>query len=336
MSQRQESSFVNAQQVADLAGVSRSAVSRTFTKGASVSKSMRKRVLEAAEILGYQVNHLARGMMNDRSNIVCIVTADIDAPYQGQFIESLTRQLQSAGKVAMIVNTSGRSGIVRAMRLTLQYRADASIVLSGQPDRQIIKNCINNGQRVIVVNRDEVAAGTQNINVSNRAASRDAFHMLHRAGCIRLAVITSDRGTPSLRAREIAFIEEARSAGLEVITACVGPTTYETGCKAARQLFRTQNPPDGAFCVTDLLACGFMDVARGEFGIAIPDDLCVVGFDNIMQSEWLAYDLTTFRQPIEDIAAYMVALTDREPGEANDKPTRFLAKQVWRKSVRPG
>lgn len=335
MSQRQESSFVSAQQVADLAGVSRSAVSRTFTEGASVSEATRKRVLQAAEALGYHVNHLARGLMNDRSNIVCIVTADIEAPYHGQFIESLTRQLQTAGKVAMIVNTSGDSGIQSAMSLTLQYRADASIVLSGQPDRRIIENCINNGQRVIVVNRDEVAPGTQNINVSNRASSRDAFHLLHRAGCTSLAVITSDVGTPSLRAREIAFVEEARRAGLDVTTACAGPTSYDTGLKAARQLFGTKFPPDGAFCVTDLLACGFMDAARNDFDISIPDDLCVIGFDNIMQSNWKAYDLTTFRQPIEDIAAYMVSLTDREPDEANDKPKRFLTEQVWRNSVRP-
>lgn len=336
MSQRQESSFVSAQQVADLAGVSRSAVSRTFTQGASVSNATRERVLQAAETLGYHVNHLARGLMNDSSNIVCIVAADIDAPYHGNFIESLTRLLQAEGKVAMIVNTTGSSGIESAMRLTLQYRADASIVLSGQPDRQIIENCINNGQRVIVVNRDEVAAGTQNINVSNRAAAREAFHMLQSAGCNCLAVVTSDFGTPSLRARETAFIEEARTAGLSVTTACVGPTSYDTGRKAARQLFSTQSPPDGVFCVTDLLACGFMDAARAEFGIAIPDDLCVIGFDNIMQSEWSAYDLTTFRQPIEDIAAYMVSLTDREPGEPNDKPKRFLTEQVWRNSVRPG
>lgn len=336
MSQRQEGSFVSAQQVADLAGVSRSAVSRTFTEGASVSEVTRKRVLQAAETLGYHVNHLARGLMNNRSKIVCIVTADIDAPYHGQFIESLTRQLQAAGKVTMIVNTSGSSGIESAMRLTLQYRADASIVLSGQPDRKIIETCINNGQRVIVVNRNEAAAGTQNINVSNRTASRDAFYMLHRAGCKHLALITSDVGTPSLIARETAFVDAARTAGLDVTIACDGPSSYDTGCKAARQLFNKKPPPDGAFCVTDLLACGFMDAARSEFDISIPDNLCVVGFDDIMQSGWSSYDLTTFRQPIEEIAAYMVSLIDQETGDANNKPKLFLTKQVWRNSVRPG
>ncbi|WP_232823031.1 LacI family DNA-binding transcriptional regulator [Oceanibium sediminis] len=335
MKQRPERSFISAQQVADLAGVSRSAVSRTFTEGASVSDATRKRVLQAAEKLGYHVNHLARGLMNDRSNIVCIVTADIDAPYHGQFIEALTRQLQAVGKVAMIVNASGGSGIESAMRLTLQYRADASIVLSGQPDRQIIENCISNGQSVIVVNRDETVAGTKNINVSNRASAREAFHMLHRVGCTNLAVVTSTVGTPSLLARERAFVEEAQRAGLDVPVVRIGSTSYESGAAAARQLFCRTSRPDGAFCVTDLLACGFMDVAREEFDISIPQELCVVGFDNIMQSGWAAYDLTTFRQPIEDIAAYMVSLVDGDTGDVGEQPKRFLTEPVWRKSVRP-
>ena len=208
VTQRPEESFVSAQQVADLAGLSRSAVSRTFTEGASVSDATRKRVLCAAEPLGYHVNHLARGLRNDRSDIVCIVGADIDAPYHGLFIEALTRHLQAAGKVAMLVNTSGGCGIESAKRLTLQYRAGASIVRSGQPDRQIIETCISNGQSVMMVNRDEAVAGPQNINVSNRAASREAFHMLHRVGCEHLAVVTSAVGAPSQLARETGFFAE--------------------------------------------------------------------------------------------------------------------------------
>ena len=273
--------------------------------------------------------------MNDRSNIVCIVAADVDAPYQAQFIESLTRQLQDAGKVAMIVNTSGGDGTERAMRLTLQYRADASIVLSGQPDRQIIENCIGNGQRVIVVNRDQAVEGTENINVSNRASSREAFHMLHRVGCKNLALVSSTAGTPSLMAREKAFVDEAQGAGIDVTVTRTGSTSYTSGAMTARQLFSKKSRPDGAFCVTDLLACGFMDVARDEFDISIPEELCVVGFDNIEQSGWSAYNLTTFRQPIEDIAAYMVSLVDGMPESANDTQKRFEAEPVWRKSVRP-
>lgn len=334
MKQQQTKSFVNAQQVADLAGVSRSAVSRTFTDGASVSSLTRKKVMSAAEELGYQVNHLARGLMNSRSKIVCIISSDIDAPYQGKFIETLTRQLQATGNVAMLVNASGDDGLENAMNLTLQYRADASIVLSGQPKQKLIENCINNRQRVIVVNRDQAVRGTENIVVSNRTSAREAFHMLHRVGCCNLAFVTSSLGTPSLIQRETAFVEEARSLGVTVTVAREGSTSYASGSEIARKLFSRQSRPDGVFCVTDIMACGFMDVARTEFGISIPQELCVVGFDNIEQSGWSAYNLTTFRQPLEDISTYIASLVGDIPEKDANEPVRFFAEPVWRKSVR--
>ena len=139
------SGYISAQQVADLAGVSRSAVSRTFTEGASVSAATRKKVTEAAEALGYHVNHLARGLLSDQSNIVCILGVDLSSPYQSKFIEALTRELQAVGKVTMLVNTTGDVGVRRALMQTLQYRADATIVLSGQPDQSLIDACLANG-----------------------------------------------------------------------------------------------------------------------------------------------------------------------------------------------
>ena len=94
------------------------------------------------------------------------------------------------------------------------------------------------------------------------------------------------------------------------------------------------NRPDGVFCVTDLLALGFMDVARQEFRLAIPDDLCVVGFDDIPEAGWLAYNLTTFRQPIGAIADHIASIIEKD--EPEPAPPKRLPTQVaWRKSVRP-
>jgi DNA-binding LacI/PurR family transcriptional regulator len=333
----QGKSFVSAQQVAERAGVSRSAVSRTFTDGASVSEGMRKRVIEAADALGYHVNHLARGLMIHRSNIVSLVVTDINTPYQAKMIEVLTRRLQEADKVAMVINTSGESASVEtALRKTLHYRADATVVLSGQPAGSLIETCLANGQHVILVNRDDPVPGPETIIVTNREAAREAFHMLHRAGCKRLAVVASDVGTSSVLTREQAFVEAAAEAGVEVAVTRLGPTAYVSGAQAARLVLSRANQPDGIFCVTDLIACGFMDVARHEFGLAIPDELCVVGFDDIEQAGWSSYELTTFRQPLEQIVAHVVDLIGHPPLEQSvHGPIHFQAEPVWRRSVRP-
>jgi DNA-binding LacI/PurR family transcriptional regulator len=129
---------VSAREVAFRAGVSRSAVSRTFTPGASVSDETRRKVLEAAEALGYHVNQLARGLTRQESGIVCLIGSDLGTPYRANLLKALTQQLQNAGKVAMVINTDRLDGSVDlALRQAIRYRADGSIILSGMPDKSI-------------------------------------------------------------------------------------------------------------------------------------------------------------------------------------------------------
>ena len=306
-------SFVSAQQVAERAGVSRSAVSRTFTDGASVSDATRRKVLQAADELGYHVNHLARSLIQEQSGIVCLIVADVATPYQSRMLDALTRRLQAIDRVAMVINTSGESGSVEAaLGQTMNYRAAATVVLSGAPPAALVTTCLNSGQRVILINRDDHFAGPINIAVDNAEAA----------------------GTPSLVARECAFAAAAAGVGLEPRVVRAGPTSYEAGFEAGRVLLSGSARPEAAFCVTDLLACGFMDAARHEFGLEVPADLCVVGFDDIEQAGWTSYRLTTFRQPVDAMADYiMTLLTDPDAGDAAGR--RFHAAPVWRRSVRP-
>lgn len=325
--------FVSAQQVADLAGVSRSAVSRTFTPGASVAPATRERVLKAAELLGYHVNHLARGLLGQRTGIVCIVVADISTPFQSRLVMEVSQKLQNAGMVTMIVNTAApEKGVEHALRQALHYRADATLVLSGAPSPSIIATCVESGQRLILNNRDETVEGCHHIGLDNAESARTALHAFLRAGCRRLALVSSAAGTPSLMTRERAFVEEARSAGLEIMSYGKGPTNYESGYQGAVALFAGRDRPDGVFCVTDLLACGLMDGARKEFGLRVPEDLCVIGFDDIEQAGWASYDLTTFAQPVEAIAETVTTLCLEDAFEGGR--TALHASFIWRRSVR--
>jgi DNA-binding LacI/PurR family transcriptional regulator len=95
--------------------------------------------------------------------------------------------------------------------------------------------------------------------------------------------------------------------------------------------------PDAVFCATDLLACGFMDAARHQFGIRVPEQLCIAGFDDIEQASWSSYDLTTFAQPVSMIAGHAVewlSKADEEEGEGHS--VRLTAELIWRGSIRGG
>lgn len=326
--------FVSAQQVAERAGVSRSAVSRTFTAGASVSDATRRKVLRAAEELGYHVNHLARGLIHDESGIVSLLVAEMATPFQSAMLAALTRRLQAADRVALVIDTSGGvDGVEAALRRSLNYRAGASVVLSGAPSASLVAACVNSGQRVVLINRDDPIAGPAQVSVDNAAAAREALHMLDRCGCRRVALVSSTAGTPSIVTREQAFTAAAAERGIACTVVRAGPTGYAAGFDAGRSVLSGSARPDAAFCVTDLLACGFMDAATRAFGLAIPDELCVIGFDDIEQAGWAAYDLTTFRQPVDEMAGHIMALlTAPEP---DGTVRRFPATPVWRGSVRP-
>ncbi|WP_062235454.1 LacI family DNA-binding transcriptional regulator [Aureimonas sp. N4] len=325
--------FASAQEVARLAGVSRSAVSRAFTPGASISPDTRAKVEAAAAELGYHVNHLARGLMRQQTGIVCLVVADIHTPYLSSLIETLSRVLQEAGKVVMVLNAGRASGRVdEALRQTLNYRADATLVLSGTPYRSIAQSCLDSGQRLILLNRDDHLPGTVNLSVDNARAARTAANLFLRAGYRRLALVTSGIGTPSLTARRDCFLATAREAGRQVAVWEGGATAYESGLQGGTELFASDDPPDAVFAVTDLLACGVLDAARHRFGRSVPGEVGVIGFDDIEQAGWASYDLTTFAQPVSDISQWMVRIV---AGGIVDEPADrvFEAPLVWRSSV---
>jgi len=327
---------VSARDVAEAAGVSRAAVSRTFTPGASVAPATRAKVLAAAEALGYHVNYLARGLTRAESGLVALIVAELATPFRSQLVSALTARLQEAGKVAMIINTDrSDASVERALRQAIAYRTDAAVVLSGMPDQALADLCLRNGLRLVLINRDEERVGSVRIRLDDRDAGRRAFEMLRQAGCARPALATSFAGTTSLADREQGFLAAARDAGVPVLHETLGATSYETGLELATRLLSRPDRPDGVFCPTDLMACGVIDAARHRFGLRVPEDLSVIGFDDIPQAGWDAYRLTTFAQPVDGIAAASVDwLRTAPPDPFAADLIRLSARLVWRGSVR--
>lgn len=333
MSQR---GAVSARDVAVAAGVSRTAVSRTFTPGASVSPTTRAKVIAAADALGYHVNNLARGLTRAESGIVALIVAELDTPYRSRLVSALTDRLQIAGKVAMMINTDRSDASVEsALRQAIGYRTDAAIVLSGMPDRALADMCLRNGLRLVLINRDEAWPGTIRVRLNDTEAGARAARTLLRVGCRRPALATSASATTSLTARANGFRQGLAAEGVTPMEAVLGPTAYETGLALGMDLLSRDVRPDGIFCVTDLLACGVIDAARHRFGLDVPEDLSVIGFDDIPQAGWEAYGMTTFKQPVSDIAEACVAWLATPISNKSVETVELSAEMVWRRSVLP-
>jgi len=327
--------FVTAEDVARRAGVSRSAVSRTFTEGASVSERTKERVLKAARALGYRVNRLARGLISERSTLVGVLGANLSTPYMAAQLDSLSRALLQENLQCLLLNaTDAERNIKRLIDLILEFRVRAIVVMSGLPPNAIVKECIDSGVRVILVNKIMESASADTIVADDAAGARLAADALIRAGCRRPAVISSAVGTGSQKRRVEVSVARFAALGIETVRWSGGATSYETGGTAARELLAAHEI-DGAFCVTDLLALGFLDTVRAA-GKRVPEDISVVGFDDIPQASWRSYRLTTIRHPVEDLTQGVMQAVLHEADPRKPLKTVVRLELVERATVRKG
>lgn len=326
--------YISAHEVAERAGVSRSAVSRTFTHGASVSEATREKVLRAAEELGYQVNDLARGLLANRSQLVGMIASDPETPFRSLQISTLSRLLVESGRVPVLITTDGSAAGQASHANLLRYRAQATIVLSGMPSRAFIELAQRNGQPLIAIGRNE--EGPDHIRVNNALAAATAVQVFAARGMTRIGMVTSAVGSPNLLEREQAYVEAARMAGLEVFVERAERTDYEGGSLAASLLLSPARQVEGVFCVNDLMALGLMDYARNMLGLSIPDDLSVIGFDDIPEANWGAYRLTTFQQSAEKQAREILNILDQRLANPGAPPivTRLDVPLIMRDTVR--
>ena len=328
-------SFVTAAEVACVARVSRSAVSRTFTPGASVSRQIRERVIKAADRLGYRVNRLAQGLIRARSNLVGIVGTTIGMPFHATLLAGLSEALLSEDFDCMLFNAANAErDLGTIIERVLEYRVSAIVVMSGMPPSWIVEKATASGVPVILINKSMPKLMVDSVVSDHVAGGRAAAQQLIGAGCRNLAVVSSADRTFSLLGRIRGFRNYAGGVGVAVTLWEEGPTSYETGQNAARALAATGRI-DAAFCVTDIIALGFLDAARRDLGMRVPEDLSVIGFDDIPQAGWGSYRLTTFRQDVPDLARAVIAALNRRMHDATARPdtTVLRAKLIERETV---
>ncbi len=327
--------YVSALQVAKHAGVSRSAVSRAFTPGASVSAKKRERIMEAAEALGYQVNDLARGLLARKSRLVGLVVTNPELGYRAHLVAALTKALIHRGSVPIVINT-GRTEeeLVAAQKTLFGYRAEATIILSGSPPSAFVELARRNGQPLIVLGRSET--GADDVNIDNEGAGREAARFFLGGGAKRLGFAGALSRTPTTVEREHGFRHEGELHGAAVMIGNGSNSNYAGGQEAAQQLFAGAQKPDAVFCVNDLVAFGLIDYVRRHTALSIPGDVSVIGFDDIPEARWDAYNLTTFQQDATTMAAHAVALLDRREADPDCPPAheRLGTRLILRGSAR--
>lgn len=319
--------------VAELAGVSRSAVSRTFTAGASVAPATREKVLAAAKTLGYRVNFLARGLSQQRTNLVALVVSDMDNSLRARMVDLMARGLIEQDFRPMLVPTRPGQDVANLIDMMLHYNVTGTIVTSDTPPAEIAQECAAYGVPLVLVNKPEIGGPVANVSMDTVSAGRMAAEELHAIGCRRIAIASQRRPSHTIGQRKAAFIATCRSIGLEILGDFQGAAqNYDGGVEAARTFIASGIAVDGLFCVNDYLALGFLDAVRRNSSLRIPQDLRVIACDDIAEAAWSSYDLTTVRQDAQIMAdAALAALARCLEEPTQPQPHTIIPGQLVRR-----
>lgn len=316
---------ITGRELAKTLGISQSTISRAFSEGATISPKMRAKVLDAARNLGYQPNVIARSLTTRRSGIVGIVTANMTNPFYMSILQPLARRLQQLGLQTLLTSVPSDQQIDSQLQLLLQYNVDAIVIMTGTVSPAMARRWTDAGRTALLFSYSIPELDLASVSCDNEAGGRAVAQLLVQQGHKRPAFIGRKPNSATTLARGQGFEAGLAELGVRLFGRIDdGDYSYEGGYAAALELGQTR--PDAIFFAHDIMALGGMDALRFGLGLKIPQDISVVGFDNIPQGAWPTYQLTTFAQPVELMIEAAVRLLTRrndedpEPAESSLLP----------------
>jgi DNA-binding LacI/PurR family transcriptional regulator len=336
-----ESRRVTSYDVAIVAGVSQSAVSRCFKPGASVSKATFARVMQAATDLDYTPNAAARSLNTRRSNLVALVVSHMVTLHYPELLAELSRQFALFGMRILLFSQPRGSDLGATLAEVWQHQVDGAVVaahLSGAQAGEFERRQVP----VVLFNRhlgDGGDGGVGAIVCDQAGAARTLASRLAAAGHKRFALIDGPARSAIAQERMRGVADRLAELGLAPPFRVSGEHDYASGARGLREIIgRLGQVPDAIICSNDAMAIGCLDTARHEFKIDVPGQLSVTGFDGSGPAGWLSYNLTTLRHPVPQMAQATVEMLMGLIGAGSAAPQRrmFSAKIIEGATARLG
>ncbi len=328
--------------VANKAGVSPSAVSRTFTDGASVSDKMRKKVEKAASDLGYSPNFLARSLTTRRTKLIGLVSNNFHNPIFLEVFDLFTRGLQDLDLRPLLVNLSSETDPEHSVQMLKQYSVDGVIVASSTLPPEFSMAFRNKQMPVVnTFGRYSSSPEVHVVGIDNAEAGRMAARELVARGYASVAFLGGPENATSTQDRLKGFKEEIdKHPRITFSSSYAAAYSFDAGraeiLRLSRQVASTGQPlAEAYFCGDDVLSIGVLSALQ-ESGLHVPNDVGILGLNDMEMSRWENINLTTIHQPIKQIInssvelmAAMLDEPDRYP-EARLFPCRVVERGTLR------
>jgi DNA-binding LacI/PurR family transcriptional regulator len=312
--------YPSSTDVARLAGVSQSAVSRAFNKGKSVSKETSRKVFAAAEELGYSPNFLPRMLLKHRSDLVAIVIGDSSNPFYAVAVDAFSKALQETGHQVLLASVDGGNALDGILPRLASYRVDAIVSALPVVTKAAAEAFARLRIPIVSFNtpaHNQWVASVCSDNAGGAALVADLFV---ERGARSFGFIG---GTPSDYAsgeRLRGFRERLDAHGFDRIEIAMGDYLYEDAFKAAAAMAERREVPDALFCANDLMAFGALDALR-RAGLRVPEDVLVAGYDDVPAAAWGSFDLTTVVHGHQAMVAAAIEILHARMAETHADPT---------------
>ena len=316
--------------VARAAGVSKSTVSNVLRDEPSVADGTRRRVLEAIAEVGYRPNALARNLVRRRTTTAGIVVGDLANPFYSELAKLAEQRLADAGLATMICNTDGVPRHERRkIEMLLEHRVAGILMLQFTGKSSILAELREAGVAVVIASQWEEEADC--VDIDERAGARLAVAHLLELGHRRVAYLSSDLvERESEHARLTGYERALEEAGIDAAEELVVRLRHPASLRsdeslrtAVRALLSFEDPPTAFFASNDLLALDLLETVE-ELGLSVPEDLSIVGFDDILVAGLGRVSLTTVVQPRDELARVAIELLPERIGGAGGAPRRHV------------
>lgn len=321
---------VTLEDVARVAGVSRATVSRVINGAPTVDAALRGAVEQAVAATGYVPNRAARSLVTRRADSIALVVSEREQravsgtfvgrmftdPHFGRIVGGLLEVLRPAGIQLLLMladDDASRGQLVSFLR---QGHVDGVVLLSSHTADPLPDVLTGTGLPVVLAGRSaRPSASIACVDVDQRAGARLAAEHLVGLGRRRIATISGPMDMPAGQDRLAGFRSAMAALGVPQVVTVEGDFTQAGGAEAMKRLLAQEPEVDGVFVASDLMAMGALPILYRE-GRRVPEDVAVVGFDDSSAALACEPQLTTVRQPVEEMAAEMARLLLGQLGEA--------------------
>ncbi|WP_432377630.1 LacI family DNA-binding transcriptional regulator [Duganella sp. P38] len=298
-----ENRRVTSYDVAQVAGVSQSAVSRCFKPGASVSKATYALVMKAAALLDYIPNAAARSLITRRSNMVALIITNQANLYYPELLAEVSQQFSARGKRVLLFTLQREAEVDRALADVWQYQVDG-VIAAARLSGQHVAEFARRRMPLVLFNRAMRDHAVNTVSCDHAEAGRLLATRPAAAGHRQFAIIGGGMDSSVASERRRGAVERLAELGLPAPVVVAGDYDYRSGALGLKAVIaQLGGVPDAVICGSDVMAIGCLDCARHELGLDVPGQLSVAGFDAVEPSAWISYKLTTLRQPMQKMAA---------------------------------